>query len=284
MDIAKLYTEQPVRVKALSWTIGVHILLFLLFLLVTYSSPVTEAPIQEMGMEVNLGTDENGSGTDQPMVADDPAPVRSASASRSAAAQRNDAAKILRSNRDDAPSIKETNTSPGRNREHTEARNRNAATQQNTTNANAKPTQTARYVYAGGNGRGGNSAAQNAPGTSEGNTTGNGDRGVPGGTPGATNYTGSPGNGNGGISHTLSGRSIIAFPPPDADFKEGGRVVIRVTVNKSGSIVNKQIISASNGELRGIALRKVDKIKFNKSDDAPQEQFGNITFVFKTRS
>lgn len=284
MDIAKLYTEQPVRVKALSWTIGVHILLFLLFLLVTYSSPVTEAPIQEMGMEVNLGTDENGSGTDQSMVAEEPAPVKAASASRSAAAQRNDAAEILRSNRDDAPSIKETNTSPGRNREHTEARNRNAATQQNTANANTKPTQTARYVYAGGNGRGGNSAAQNAPGTSEGNTTGNGDRGVPGGTPGATNYTGSPGNGNGGISHTLSGRSIIAFPPPDADFKEGGRVVIRVTVNKSGSIVNKQIISASNGELRGIALRKVDKIKFNKSDDAPQEQFGNITFVFKTRS
>ncbi|RYE25528.1 MAG: energy transducer TonB [Sphingobacteriales bacterium] len=283
MDVAKPGTERTVRVKALSWTVGVHALLLLLFLLISYSSPSKDEPVQEMGMEVNLGTDENGSGTDQPMIAEDPAPDRSATASRSAAAEKNDATEVLRTNREDAPVIREASTSRGRNTTRTETNNRNTVSQTHTANNTTAP-QRARYVYAGGNGRGGNSAASNAPGTSEGNTTGNGDRGVPGGTPGASNYTGSPGNGSGGISHTLSGRSIVAFPPPDADFKEGGRVIVRVTVNKSGGIVSKQIVSASNGELRNIALKKVDKIKFNKSEDAPEEQFGNITFVFKTRS
>jgi hypothetical protein len=55
-------------------------------------------------------------------------------------------------------------------------------------------------------------------------------------------------------------------------------------VNRNGVITNKQVVSASNGELRNIALRKIEKVKFNKSEDAPEEQFGNITFVFKTRS
>jgi outer membrane biosynthesis protein TonB len=144
------------------------------------------------------------------------------------------------------------------------------------------PVQKPRYVFSGSAGRGGNRAAANMPGTNEGNTHGNGDRGVPGGTPGAANYTGIPGRGN-GISHTLSGRSIVAFPPPDADFREGGKVVIRITVNREGAIVNKTVKSATNAEIRAIALRKVDKVKFNKSENAPEEQFGDITFVFKTR-
>ena len=283
MDIAKKYTAQPVKVKALGWTIGVHILLLALFFMISYSSPVKEEPVQEMGMEVNLGTDENGSGNSQPMIADAPARDRVLLSGRSTSSERNDATEVLRSNREDAPVIRETSTSSGRNINRAESRNTNTVAQSN--EANNKPApQRARYVYSSGNGKGGNNAASNAPGTSEGNTTGNGDRGVPGGTPGASNYEGSPGNGNGGISHTFGGRSIVAFPPPDADFKEGGRVVVRVTVNKACVIVNKQIVSASNGELRGIALRKADKIKFNKSEDAPEEQFGNITFVFKTRS
>jgi TonB family protein len=138
-------------------------------------------------------------------------------------------------------------------------------------------------VYPGSNGKGGNSAAANMPGTSEGNTFGNGDRGVPHGTPGATNYTGSPGSGTGGISYNLSGRTMVAFPPKEAQFRTGGRVVVRVTVARSGSITNTQIKSSTNSELNSIALRKVQQVRFNASETAPEEQFGDITFVFKTR-
>lgn len=236
-------------------------------------------------MEVNLGTSDDGSGDSQPMDEDDPAPDRAASARRSAAAKQSAIKEMERTDDADAPAVaaKEKKNTANDNRAQADTR-RNDNNRTNATTTNTTAQQRARYVYQGGTGKGGNSAAANVPGTGEGNTTGPGDRGVPGGTPGAANYTGTPGTGNGGIRHNLDRRSIVAFPPPDADFKEGGRVVVRITVNRQGNIVGKHVVSASSGELRAIALRKLDKVRFNKKDDAPEEQFGNITFVFKTRS
>ena len=138
-------------------------------------------------------------------------------------------------------------------------------------------------MYDGANGRGGNSATSNQPGTSEGNTTGDGDRGVPGGTPGASNYTGSPGPGTGGISHTLSGRDITP-KRFSAEFNEGGKVVIRIKVDRNGNIISKTVRSSPSSTLTKIALQKLSQAKFSASPNAAPEQFGDITIVFKTRS
>jgi len=276
--------EQPVNKKAAAWTAGVHIVLLLILLLLGYSIPATEHT-EELGMEVNLGTAEDGYGTNQPMAEDDPAAANASVAYNPSAADKSEAKDMMRTEEADAPEVAPTASTNANNRNRTEnesRRNRPATQQQTNNNNNTRPQQP-RYVYGGSNGRGGNSGGANTPGSSEGNTTGNGDRGVPGGTPGASNYTGVPGSGN-GISHNLARRSIVAFPPPEADFREGGKVVIRITVNREGVIVNKQIVSASNTELRAIALKKLEKVRFNKSNEAPEEQFGNITFVFKTRS
>lgn len=119
-------------------------------------------------------------------------------------------------------------------------------------------------------------------GSSEGNTTGPGDRGVPGGTPGAENYTGTPGNGTGGINHTLSGRRIS----PDkfeAEFHEGGKVVIHVTVDRNGNIVDKRVKTSSSATLTRIAMDKLANAHFSKSDGPEPQQFGDVTFIFKTR-
>lgn len=276
-------TEQGINFKALGWTVGVHVLLFLLFILLKYSSPETIEQFPEMGMEVNLGTDDNGSGNDQPMIAEEPAPADASAASASTAPASNTVKEMEETNEPDAPAVNINTANKSTTQNNTSTKKPVENSNRNTPTANSAQQQRPRYVYNGGTGRGGNAAQANVPGSNEGNTNGNGDRGVPGGTTGAANYTGVPGSGN-GISHTLLGRNIIAYPNPDADFREGGKVVIRVTVNRGGTITNKQIISASNAELRVIALRKVEKIQFNKSEDAPAEQFGNITFVFKTRS
>ena len=275
MDFA---VEQKINIRASVWTIAVHIALLLLFLFIRYGTPVVETPV-EMGMEVNLGTSDNGSGTDQPMATEAPAPEATAVTMSSASKQNNTSDEILKTEEADAPVI---NTKPEKKIVATTTDNNKKASKE--TSYQKSPViaaQKPRYVFNGNTGKGGNNATANMRGTSEGNTRGNGDRGVPGGTPGASNYTGVPGWGN-GISHTLSDRSIVAFPPPDADFKESGKVIIRITVNRDGAIVNKQVKSATNAEIRAIALRKADKIKFNKSDNAPEEQFGDITFVFKT--
>jgi TonB family protein len=105
--------------------------------------------------------------------------------------------------------------------------------------------------------------------------------GVPGGTPGASNYTGVPGGGGTSIGHSISGRNIVSRPDPKAEFREGGKVVIRVTVNRDGAIIDSRIVSAANATIRALALKKLQSVRFNKSPTAPAEQFGNITFNFK---
>lgn len=273
--------EQPaVDSKAAIWTAGIHIVLLLLFFFITYSPPQIEK-VEELGMEVNLGTSADGYGTDQPMSLGEPAPDNAATTSASSAANTDLPANVLESNEPDAPAVNTTETkktTTTNNSINTNTRNRSDRP------ANSNSTQQkARYVYGGSTGKGGNNATTDAKGSSEGNTTGNGDRGVPGGTPGADNYEGTPGSG-GGISHNISGRNIVAFPPREAEFKEGGTVTVRITVNRAGTITDKRIVSSSSPQLRELALKKVNSIRFNKSDSAPEEQFGNITFVFKTRS
>lgn len=276
-----LSIEQPVNAKATLWTIGVHLLLLLLFVLVKYSAPTVEE-VQELGMEVNLGTSDNGFGTSQPMAVENPSPDKSSVSYFTNTSESSNTRDVLTTDKGDAPSVNPAVKNTRTGNSETKKTNRHPDNKQALNNNNTRP-QRPKYVYQGGTGSGGNTAAADISGSDEGNATGKGDRGVPSGTPGAANYSGIPGSGN-GISHTLNGRSIIAFPSREADFREGGKVVVRVTVNKAGNIINKQVISASNAQLRVIALQKVEKIKFNKSDDAPEEQFGNITFVFKTRS
>lgn len=272
--------DKAIDYKAAGWTVGIHLVLLLVFFFITYE-PAPVVPVEDMGMEVNLGTAADGYGTDQPMSLGDPAPDNAANTSLSSAASTDLPADILESNDPDAPTV---NTSEGNNTntDNNNLNNSDRARSDKPANNN-KPEQKARYVYGGSSGTGGNSAPADADGTNEGNTSGNGDRGVPGGTPGADNYEGIPGSGN-GISHNISGRSIVAFPPRDAEFKEGGRVRVRITVNKLGIITNTRIESSSNSELNVLALKKIGSIRFNKSNTAPEEQFGYITFVFKTRS
>lgn len=275
--------EAIVQPRPLLITLGIHALLLLLLLLWHFNLPAQQPTPVEMGMEVNLGTSDQGSGDDQPMDVEDPA-------SRALAAQRvtdvsATQADVERSDDDDAPSIP-TGSSVSRGNSSLPASRPNHNTSNTSSHAHAHSStqaQRPRYVYPGNNGRGGNAAATNMPGSNEGNTTGPGDRGVPRGTPGATNYLGSPGNGTGGVSYTLSGRTMVAFPSKEARFRHGGRVVVRVTVARDGSITNRQIKSSTNSDLNTIALHKAQEARFNADSHAPDEQFGEIIFEFTTR-
>ncbi|HRO42640.1 MAG TPA: hypothetical protein PL009_07380 [Flavipsychrobacter sp.] len=277
-------TTQPVNIKAAATTVVVHILLFLLFIFLSYSTPVT-APVEELGMEVNLGTSDEGSGFDQPMSTDAPSASNVATIYKSAAQQNEETRDLMQSDDPDAPAIAPPATSTNNSRFNSQpSNNQRSRTSERQTNANtnAQP-QRPRYVYSASAGPGGNNASTNQPGTNEGNTTGEGDRGVPGGTPGSANYTGSPGNGTGGISHNFSGREISPRQFV-AEFNQGGKVVVRVKVNREGNIISKTIKSSPNKRLSDIALQKLSQAKFSKNPDAAPEQIGDITFVFKTRA
>jgi TonB family protein len=283
MSPSQTHTGSFVQPRPLIITVAVHALILLLLIFWRFSMPVQEVQLPEMGMEVNLGTSTTGSGTDQPMDMEDPAAsVSDAQTAASAAASDAD---VQRTDDDDAPSISTPSQNNNRQQRPSNTASQRPSTATAATSSNSRTTQPERprYVYPGSSGRGGNSAAANSPGTNEGIAGGTGDQGVPHGTPGATNYTGSPGTGTGGISYALSGRTMVAFPPKEAQFRSGGTVIVRVTVARDGSITNKNIKRSNNTELNSIALRKVQQVRFNASETAPEEQFGDITFVFKTR-
>ncbi len=281
MSPSPTHSGNLVQSKPALITAGVHVLILLLLLFWRFNLPAQEPPLPEMGMEVNLGTSLTGSGTDQPMDIEDPAADYANVRSSASAASSN--AEVERSEDEDAPSVPAANQNGRQQRANTTPALRPSTTQSaNTHNARSQQPQRPRYVYQGSSGRGGNSAAANAQGTNEGIAGGTGDQGVPRGTPGAANYTGSPGNGTGGISYALSGRTMVAFPPKEAQFRSGGRVVVRVTVARDGSVTNRRVKSSTNTELNAIALRKIQQVRFNASASAPEEQFGDITFVFKT--
>lgn len=255
-------------------TAGAHVLLLILCLFIGYTLPASTAVPDEMGMEVNLGNSDDGSGDNQAFSTDHPAyqPEETGKSVQREASE--DPSNLATDENDaDAPSIR-PNPANEQRRQHRQTENRQPAATQ------PKP----KVLFPASNGNGGNAASINQAGGSEGNGKGNGDKGVPGGTPGSPNYSGIPGSGTGGIAHSFQDRTMVARPAPDAEFREGGKVVIRVTVNPQGNIIAKRIKSAANAELGKIALRKVEEVRFSKSDIAPPEQFGDITFVFKTRA
>lgn len=263
-------TEQPkVNIKALAATILFHALLLLIFFLWQYSIPVSSTDILAGdGLEVNLGNSPDGSGNDQPMSVNDPANYSAAVVYKNSSSSASTTDKVVSSDHPDNVALqnnkKQQHSTPVADNQPKEP----------------KPIPRAVYTGAPGNTTGGNNAQNNAPGTSEGNTTGGGDRGVPGGTPGAANYTGTPGSG--GIGHTLSGRSIS----PDrfeAEFREGGKVVISVTVDREGNIVSKRVKSSSNPQLTKLAMDKLARAKFSRSNSSEPQQFGDVTIIFKTR-
>ena len=261
--------QQPqpaINPKALTWTIIVHALLLLIFFMWQYSIPVAVTDSGE-GLEVNLGSSDNGSGTDQPQSREDPAAYSAAVVYRNAEVKSSLPKNMLRSTDANDPSV----NNPDKTKSTT-------GVNPDKDNKPVKPTP--KSVFTGTTGNSGNHAQQNIPGNNEGNTTGPGDRGVTGGTPGAVNYTGVPGTG--GIGHTLVGRDITP-KRLEAEFREGGKVVIHVTVDRDGNIVNKFVKSSSSEALTRIALDKLSKAKFSKSTGSEPQQFGDVTIVFKTR-
>ena len=268
--------------KAAIITVVLHVLILLILFFITYNVPATQEVV-EMGMEVNIGTDADGLGTQQRLVSGEPAPNNASTVQTSSAAG-SVPQELLESDDADAPTIDQNNRN-SRNTARNNTRNNNTNTRssndRNTANSTRTQQQNPRYVYNGSQGTGGNGSPIDAAGGSEGNTTGNGDRGVPNGTPGATNYTGTPGTGN---NFSLNGRTLIKQPYNIADYNESGKVVIHITVNRAGYVTGKRVVSSSNAKLSDIALKKTEELRYNQSTTAPVEQSANITFVFKTRS
>lgn len=275
------------RSQALLITLGFHVLVILLFLLIKYHIPA-QIHTEEYGMEVNLGNSEDGFGEDQP---EDPNPPAEQLASGGGLALQNDAEDIKDVHTDDhasddaiairkptKPAVKPTKIST-----EEEQKKKNKS---NTTNisSNNSTNRTSRFDVKGGlnSSTNGNSAQNTKSGGSQGDGTGNGDKGKLGGNPNSSNYKGNGGSGTTGIDHSFNNRKIVNWPNNKAEFNKGGSVKVQVRVDKAGNVTILGTSGSTDPTLNALAKQKVAQIKFNQAGaNDPIEQKGTIVINFK---
>lgn len=85
----------------------------------------------------------------------------------------------------------------------------------------------------------------------------------------------------GGGSWSLAGRGIRGtLPQPSNNFKQEGRVVIEIRVNKAGTVVNAIVKGGdiTDKQTQQLALEAARKASFTEGE---KEQIGTITYIFK---
>jgi TonB family protein len=93
------------------------------------------------------------------------------------------------------------------------------------------------------------------------------------------------GNQSGAPNAKLAGRSVIgAIPSPTYAVTESGKVVVKIKVDRNGTVVDAQPGDAgtnfTNAAAWDAAKKAALKTQFNMKADAPEFQYGTITYIF----
>jgi colicin import membrane protein len=286
-----LYRFPSEKGKGIAGTIVIHLAILVLCLVFGFSVP--PPPETEMGIVVNFGTDETGLGFIEPSA---PAFLEEASPPPAAEPEiTTDEEPILTQDNEEAPEVKKVDPEAERKRqeqleaerirreqleaerirkEQEEAeRKRLEAEQQRQTEIMDRT----RKALEGSKNAGTSS-------TSEGVAGGEGNQGVPSGDLNSQNRGEGGGTGNSGISYDLGGRGFQKLPLPQYDYQEEGKVVVEVSVDRSGKVI--QAIPGIKGSstldeyLLKVAKEAALQAQFDPKPDAPLVQKGSITYNF----
>jgi colicin import membrane protein len=283
------------RGKGLAGTVTIHLVLLLLLLLVGFSVP---APVKtEEGIEVNFGTGETGFGDIEPSP---PAVQQETSPPPPSLTKVKTAEEdpLLTQDKEDAPAVKKADPEAAKKKlekieadkklreqreaeriikaqEEAERRRVEAEQQRQTDIMNRTKNALANSKNAGTNS------------TSEGIAGGTGNQGVPTGSINSKVRGDGGGSGNGtgkGISYDLQGRGFQTLPQPKYDYQGEGRVVVEVSVDRQGKVI--QAVPGSKGSttldeyLLRVAKDAAMQARFEVKSDAPAVQKGTITYNF----
>ncbi|UPT66795.1 MAG: TonB family protein [Sphingobacteriales bacterium JAD_PAG50586_3] len=135
-----------------------------------------------------------------------------------------------------------------------------------------KPTGNPNALFNGGGGNGPGEGGGEGGGIGKGKGPGEG----PGDGPGK--------NGSGGgINFSLTGRSGKSLPKPCYNSSAQGKVVVDVGVDEAGKVTSAKIgrgTTVTDQSLQKCALDAAKRSFFSAKADAPEQQFGTITYVF----
>ena len=282
--VAELNFERNKNVKALSYTTAVISLLFLVFVLLKWSLPITPPPLVDTGVEVNLGNTDRGLGNVPPQIPGEPAEEQQTNFNPppSHQAQAETEPDVAENNEKDAPVI-HTSSKPEKKKEIAVVNNKNKkiATKPISSPTPAPPKPKA--VYAGGKSKNssGNNADSYNTSRNQGIAGGSGDQGKPNGNPNSDSYTGNGGTGSAGISITngLQGRRLASAARFQDQYKYGGKVAVDITVDENGAVTSARVKPGSPfADLNAIAVKRAYQLKFNKGNTI---QSGTISILFQ---
>jgi hypothetical protein len=278
--------ERQKNLKASLMTLGIAGLLVLMAILIKWPLPSLPQPQTEEFIEVNLGSGDEGFGSDQPKL-----PGQPAQAQKTAYTPPQPVHAVADNAKDVETDDRETNDAPAITKPVVSKPNASRINENNkvvkTTQSNPQPVvvntpprpKAVLGRTTGGNGNGGNGADSYQPGGNEGIAGGNGDQGRPGGNPNSGNYSGAPKN---------FGVRVLNIPGQsfEDDFNENAKVAMDIVTDGSGKVITATYQprgSTSNSrKLIDIARRRAFELKNIGSGDGPQK--GTVIFNFKVRS
>ncbi len=288
--------------KGLIGTILFHGMLLAIFVFFGYSTPL---PLpEEEGILVNFGTDQEGSGLVEPSVNEPRAAERksrpkpdyippSEPESEGVMTQDFEEAPAMESGKEEA---REKKPSPEEIRRREEARKaeqerkrreeerRRLEEIRQRREAEKEEQEALENLAKGAFSNAGKNT--NGQSTSEGDGRGQGNQGKPTGSVNTKNREGT-GLGDEGVSFSLAGRNPQSLPKPEYIHQVEGKVVVEVTVNRSGEVVNANPGVKGSTTLDETLLQAAKKAalnaRFDMNPNAAAYQKGTITYHFRLR-
>jgi TonB family protein len=285
-----MYLGVQHKVYASIRTIIVFTIIFLILLWIHFTTPIPPYPEggggPGMGLEVNLGIGNEGMGIDQlptPVEMPDfkPAPVEPVEADKIITQDEEETGKVESTDKkENIKSIHKKKTA-SKIKEKNNQHNKNSE-------AITEPKLNQKALF-----------KSNKSVSNEGTTGKSGDQGNPGGIVGSPLYKGN-GNGSGGgtgggtgkgigtgvgdgISFDLKDRENLFLQTPEYNYQSEGIVVVKITVDKDGNVINA--VAGVKGSttlddyLLQVARKAALQSKFSKKPDAPV-QTGTIKYHF----
>lgn len=287
-DIRKLPSEKG---KGLAGSIIIHLVLLLVLIFVSFSVPAP--PETEEGIEVNFGTDLTGMGIIEPSPV--ASQVDATTPPPPAETIKTEDEPLLTQNDEEAPEVKKVDPEAEKKKKEIEEaerirretleaeRKRKEAEEIERKRIEAEQKRQEDIMNRTKNALAGSKNAGTSS-TSEGVTGSHGNQGVTTGSVDSNVRGDGGGTGNSGISYDLQGRGFQKLPTPKYDYQGEGRVVVEVSVDREGKVI--QAIPGSKGSttldeyLLRVAKEAALQARFEAKPSAPVVQKGTITYNF----
>lgn len=281
------------RWRGIIGTSVLHLGILTFLLLVGFSAP--KPPDPDNGILVNFGTDETGSGLIEPSPPQTQEETSQAQPVNAVAEPVKEDPLVTQNFDKEAPVVKKVDPEAEKKRieqieidrkkrEEVEAEKiRKAAEEAEKKRVEAEQKRASDILNRTKNALA-NSKNTGTNTTSEGITGGQGNQGVPTGSVDSKVRGDGSGTGNKGISYDLQGRGFQSLPSPRYDYQGEGKVVVEVSVDRSGKVI--QATPGGKGSstldeyLLTVAKEAALKATFEPKPDATLIQKGTITYNF----